>query len=479
MKQGYRRGALLMSVVAGLLLPALPSQASDGPPAATSALPTGPASFIEAPASEPVAPPLAPGAPDAPGSVEPAGSARTSLRLTATYVVKATIAFSRGRITVHTAIHIRNTSGGPIGRLELNALPARIGNMDLQKVTVDGGAVHATIHRQTIRVPLGFTLPVGGETDVVVDYRAWFRAGLTGHLFLFSKANSILSAYRWIPWVSRDVAYEESWHGDPFVTPISPSVRVTFDSDVALDYATSGRLVAHSGRQRTYVAQKVRDFNFTAARNYHHLAGWSTDGQTRILIYTRNLNPHVILSWARRSIRAYEHKLGPYPYPTLSYGEASGGIGMESPGLIWLPHFFNASLLAFLVGHETAHQWFYAVVGNDQTTNPFADEAVAEFLDRWLFGAFRGSRCSRARLDLSMYAYPSSCYYEDIYIQGSMFLNNLRFDMGDSAFWSALRGYWQDEKWQLSSTKRLLEAFRAKAGNWVLKRYHARFPSLY
>jgi len=29
------------------------------------------------------------------------------------------------------------------------------------------------------------------------------------------------------------------------------------------------------------------------------------------------------------------------------------------------------------------------------------------------------------------------------------------------------------------TTKQLLDAFKAKAGNWVLPRYHARFPSLY
>ena len=156
---------------------------------------------------------------------------------------------------------------------------------------------------------------------------------------------------------------------------------------------------------------------------------------------------------------------------------------MESPGLIWLPYHWSSSLLPYLVGHETAHEWFYAAVGNDQISNSFADEAMAEFMDRWLFGNFRGSRCSKARLDLTIYEYSASCYFEQLYIQGADFMNQLRLDAAShgegDAFWAALHGYWNAEKFQISSNKILLDTLHAYLGDWVLKRYHLRFPSLY
>ena len=46
--------------------------------------------------------------------------------------------------------------------------------------------------------------------------------------------------------------------------------------------------------------------------------------------------------------------------------QSAGGFGMESPGLIWIPFGVGSANLRYLVTHETAHQWFYGLVGNDQ-----------------------------------------------------------------------------------------------------------------
>ena len=77
---------------------------------------------------------------------------------------------------------------------------------------------------------------------------------------------------------------------------------------------------------------------------------------------------------------------------------------MESPGLIWIPTGVARANLRYLVAHETAHQWFYGLVGNDQARQPFADEAAADFVARYVLGLRRASRCATAALDLSIYA---------------------------------------------------------------------------
>src|SRR4029079_18948483 len=108
----------------------------------------------------------------------------------------------------------------------------------------------------------------GDSVTVVVAYRATFRPGTGGHDFLFSSAGRIMSAMRWIPWVSRTTKYQALRHGDPFVTVVSPRVRVTLDSSVPVRWGTSGHQIASSGSSRTFLAENVRDFNFTAARDY-------------------------------------------------------------------------------------------------------------------------------------------------------------------------------------------------------------------
>ncbi len=404
---------------------------------------------------------------------------RTSMDLTATYEVRGTLYWGAKRLDVRSDADIRNTSGHGIERVELNVVPARIGGMRNLAVAVDGSSVTPSVSGQTIRVPLGRTLANGDSVRIRVSYRAYFRSGTGGHDFLFTGAGRIVSSMRWIPWVSRRVRYQTQRHGDPFVTVVSPRVRVTLISNVPVRWATSGRHVSSDGLAKTYLAENVRDFNFTAARDYQLRTGTALDGRVQIRVLTRTLPAGTLLSWAKRSLERYSSRIGRYPYPTYVVAESSGGsIAMESPALTWIPAGTASSRLPFLVAHETAHQWFYGVVGNDQTEDPFLDEAMAEMLARsWL--GFRASTCATKALDLSIYQYSPSCYYEQVYVQGSNFLNDLRTDMGSTKFWNVVRAFWRDHRYQNVTTRQLLQAFRKAAGEWVLPRYRKRFPSLY
>ncbi len=411
----------------------------------------------------------------------PAGASaanRSTMDVVATYEAKAKLTWSQARLDVWSRAHIQNTSGHGIERIDFNLVPAQIGKLRNLSVQVDGVTVRAVKTGETIKVPLGRTVAAGGSVVITTRYRANFRPGTSGHDFLFSSQHKIMSGMRWIPWVSRETKFQILSHGDPFVTGVSPHVQVTLDSDVPVRWGTTGRLISTDGRKRTYVARNVRDFNFTAARDYKLRSAMSIDGRTQIRVYTRTINAATVLTWARKALDRYSRQVGQYPYSTFTVAESSGAYAMESPQLVWLPANYANSKIPFVLSHEVAHQWFYGVVGNDQTTNPFLDEAMAEFLARSWFG-FRGSLCATRRLDLSMYAYTPSCYYEQIYVQGSSFLNKLRQDMGSTKFWNVVRDFWHTHQYQIVTTKQLLDAFKAKAGDWVLPRYRARFPSLY
>ncbi len=405
-------------------------------------------------------------------------ASRSTMDVVATYEARAKLVWSKARLEVWSRAHVRNTSGHGIERIDFNLVPARIGNMRGLTVSVDGHRVTPTVTDETVKVPLGRTIGDGDTVVITTTYRANFRPGTSGHDFLFSKQHNVMSGMRWIPWVSRATKFQVESHGDPFVTGVSPRVEVTLESDVHVRWATTGKRTTYDGRRQSFVAQNVRDFNFTAARDYRLRRGTSIDGRTRIRVLTRTIDSKAIMTWARKALDFYSRKVGPYPYSTFTVGESSGAYAMESPTLVWLPAYYASYKIPFVLSHEIAHQWFYGVVGNDQTTNPFLDEAMAEFLARSMFG-FRSSHCAKRRLDLSMYAYSPSCYYEQVYVQGSSFLNKLRQDMGSSAFWSVVRSFWKDHQYQIVTTKQLLDAFRKRAGDWVLPRYRSRFPSLY
>ena len=180
-----------------------------------------------------------------------------------------------------------------------------------------------------------------------------------------------------------------------------------------------------------------------------------------------------MLDAAADAFDAIERRLGSYPHRTFRVAQSAGAYGMESPGLIWIPTGFVRSNLRYLAAHETAHQWFHGIVGNDQAKEPFADEAAADFTARYVLGLRRASRCAKATLDRTIYSYSASCYYEKIYIQGGNLLDDARKRMGSTAFWAALRGYVSANAGRISTTQRLLQALQKN-----LERYEERFGAI-
>lgn len=415
------------------------------------------------------------------GEIVPGAVGQTSLFLDATYDAYLRISSTPRSIWVDSTATIRNTSGGPIDRVELNTIAARLGAIRLQPVTVDGTVVAATISDQTIVVPLGGILPDGGTARVRVRYGATLRSGLTGSNWMFTRTNGIMDLYRWLPWVSRRIAFDRPNHGDPFETPTSPMVRVRIVSGRKLVFATTGDRtgVSADGLTQTFRASDVRDFTVTAAPDYR--TGSRVVGGTTVRVYYRPGAPGAaMLDAAADAFAALKGRLGPYPYPTFKVVQSAGGYGMESPGLIWIPTGVAATNLRYLAAHETAHQWFYGIVGSDQATEPFTDEAAADFAARSVLGLRRASRCATARLDRRIYDYSASCYYEDIYIQGGNLLDDARRRMGSSAFWAALRGYVAANRNRIVTTSTLLDALDAATpldlGGTL---FAPRFPRLY
>ena len=186
-----------------------------------------------------------------------------------------------------------------------------------------------------------------------------------------------------------------------------------------------------------------------------------------------------MLDGAADAFKAYEARLGAYPYKVFKVVQSAGAFGMESPGLIWIPTGVNRSNLRYLTAHETAHQWFYGIVGNDQAREPFTDEAAADFMARFVTGMKRSSRCPAGRLDLSIYKYTSSCYYEKVYIQGGNIIDSARKRMGSTAFWAAMRGYVAAHRYGLSSTAALLHALDDGTPKNLSTLFAPRFPRIY
>jgi peptidase M1-like protein len=101
-------------------------------------------------------------------------------------------------------------------------------------------------------------------------------------------------------------------------------------------------------------------------------------GGVRVRWWARDRPSRAGLRIAARSIAALQRDLGSYGAEEFDGVQtpariARGGIAMEYPQLILSPAYAPA------VTHETAHQWFYRLVGNDEWSDPWADETLTSF----------------------------------------------------------------------------------------------------
>ena len=397
--------------------------------------------------------------------------------LNATYNASANVRWTERKLSVRSTARVTNRGDAPVDALTFNAAPAKIGEMDLRSVRVGPDTVNATVYDQNIVVDLPAPLGVGGSYDVTIEYDSWFGSTSGNKQFLFAKVEDIATAYRWIPWLSRPYTFNTPTYGEPFVTKVSDEVRVSITIDQpSVKLATSGRLIGTSGNTRHYVANNVRDFNFAASPSYKYKSQvWNG---VLINYYYVELPVSTIQSYAIGAMNRFSSLVGAYPYGQLAIAEVPTGPSMESPSMIWLTQKASArGNLRYLTVHELAHQWFYGVVGNDQADQPFADEALAEFLTRDYIG-HRDSQCAESVLDKRVYDYSHSCYYEVIYVQGYNYLEDYRERVGDSAFWAGLREYYDSYRFRIGGTRSLLEILD-EASSGMGGGHGTRFPSLY
>ena len=360
--------------------------------------------------------------------------------------------------------------------LAFNLATLRTGRAEVGEVTVDGARADEVVDDQTIIVPLPAALGPGGSTSVAIDYTARFAASSSANsdTWAFARIGEILTAYRWIPWLSRSTPFDRPNVGDPFVTASSPRVTVSISTDREITFAATGQRVGGSGLTQAFEATDVRDFNLAASTSYR-TRSMNVAGATVTFFY-RTLPADSVLDTAARAMRDYAAKIGPYPHAHLTIAEIGPWSPFESPAHFWLPDNAPGRLLPWMVAHEVAHQWFYSAVGNDQAREPFADEAVSDLMARSLISNFVGSQCPVGRLDHSIYDI-GDCYPWVIYVQGVAWLRALRDRIGGDAFWGALARYYDGYAHGLGGTHQLLRALAAAAGPEVLE--HRRFPRTY
>lgn len=92
-------------------------------------------------------------------------------------------------------------------------------------------------------------------------------------------------------------------------------------------------------------------------------------------------------------------------------------VGIEYPTFVFMG---KGGYLQLIVAHETAHQWFYSLVGNDQERDPWLDEALASWSEVQLGGGMPQSfgptqRAQHVGAPVSYFTGRPNAYFREVY----------------------------------------------------------------
>ncbi|MBA3828049.1 MAG: M1 family peptidase [Taibaiella sp.] len=226
-----------------------------------------------------------------------------------------------------------------------------------------------------------------------------------------------------------------------------------------------------------YHADNVHDFAFTADPSYRIGTTYWNDVECVALVQ----EPHAAgwqnaAEYVAKIIKTFSEDIGRYQYPKMVAADAQDG--MEYP-MLTLDGGRDPAYRGLLV-HEIGHNWFYGMVGNNETYRAALDEGFTQFLTAWGLRRIDGdtqangipaSRYRRRYAEpvivedrnvLAPYTYDALNHdevplntasddfnnalnhgggYREVYFKTASMLYNLQYTLGDSLFLATMQHY--------------------------------------
>jgi hypothetical protein len=484
-----RRATGLVAVVAaGVLSACTTTVQGQGTPAAALSGPSSSGSATTPSSPQPTSPSSSPGDPSCPSTYAAPDPNRP--RVTLSFTISADHATVKGRETIAFTPDLPITE--LVFRLTANTIPTvHEGNrIVVTSASADhGGTKHtftaanadASTQGGLLHIPFGRTVAAGTTVTatlrftVTLGINSFDRFGRAGPFAYFGSAQPLLSWQRGFGWHSEDMIN----------FPAESATSEAMDTDLTV-IAPAGDTVIMSGDPADPPkggATRTWHSTISTARDVSVSAGpFAVTDRTVGGVKLRVGAPDATVSGSLttefiRAINELSARFGPYPFPSLSVARlpAEGG-GIEYPSSILM---LNGSRLVAV--HETAHQWFYAMVGDSQALHPWLDEAFAQYSEELVNNDAPNDNAIDApgSVDASTESYGQDVngYYFTTYNKGAAALHAARQASGPARWDRALRCYVAANAWRIVVPADLAAAIKAlRPGVAVLRQAGALKP---
>ncbi|MGN6606534.1 MAG: M1 family aminopeptidase [Jatrophihabitans sp.] len=376
---------------------------------------------------------------------------RLVLRLTAnsTYLV-------RMGTRVHVSAASASPAGGRFGFARAGASAATQGGLLVIPLTRTVAA--GTVVRASVRF------------EVTLGARTGDRIGRSNGFAWFGSAQPLLAWQR---------GY--GWHTEPMISfPAETATSEAADTTIRLSAPAADTVIgtgrpavtSSGGGRRVWTAHPGLARDISLAAGPFRVVD-RTVGRAALRVGAPTVAAaRAIADRTARAMTVLANRFGAFPFGSLSMARlpGSGFGGIEYPGAVQL---FDADEPT--VTHETAHQWFYGMVGDSQSRDPWLDEAFAEYAQRLVDGTPepRGDLTAAGAVGRSVQSYGTDVngYYFVTYAKGAAALEAARRAAGATAFDAALRCYVRANAWRIATPADLARSLaRVPAAITALRR---------
>ena len=399
------------------------------------------------------------------------------------YNLIAIFDFDRHFVTVDQIISYPNHTGTSLDSLTL-AIAANLWQscFRLESITVDDSPVtDFALSGHRLDIPLPNSL----ESDSVFELNLRYSLSLPytdqarslrARIFGYGDLQTNLT--NWypfvVPFIDGEWVIHEPWsHGEYLVYPLAD-----FFVDLKFANPENAPVVAASGAPQPngdytrYTLTDGRAFALSASRDFEVSSLKVGDVKVSSYyfpIYKRAGEGALIAS--KQAIEVFSQRFGPYPHETLSIVVADFMDSMEFSALYFNSRNFYdqfdgtpQNYLTFVSVHETAHQWWFEQVANDQALEPWIDESLSTYselifyeskypdLVPWWWSYRINFFNPSGYIDIPVYQGQNDETYKHIvYFNGTHFLRDLRTRIGDEAFYAFLQDYFTQYKGKIAS----------------------------
>jgi hypothetical protein len=395
------------------------------------------------------------------------------------YTLNVTLDYRRKRLNVDEGIVYINNTGETLNELVLAVAPNIWESVfKLGELKVNGAACKDyKLEGQRLTIPLKVGLDPAESINLALTYtlvlpEVYTRLDVTTvRPQFFGYTSRQMNLVNWYPFIvphaARGWILHDPWYyGEHLVyDPADFEVNIRNAQEGIVPIIAASAVGEPDGEWTRFSLQNARAFAFSASTEFQR----SVTNAGNVFIYsyyfpTYKPSGEAAANAAADAIETFTRDFGPYPHSSLTIVMSDFDDGAEFSAFFFLSrdfyrHFDNtrANYLTFISAHETAHQWWFEQVANDQYLEPWLDEALATYSEELFYektdlplipwwtahriDPYAPSGFVDIPLDTAFETDPYHNYVNAVYLRGALFLGDLRTRIGDKAFFEFLQHY--------------------------------------